>query len=75
MIALIDSNECSPLSTHTFTDQKPPKKLRWTFFTFFYGQTFVLSSCLDRSYRESTITVRCFYTMREATMSQPRLPI
>jgi len=33
----IDSNECSPLSTHTFTDQKPPKKLRWTFF---YGQTF-----------------------------------
>jgi len=23
-----DSNECSPLSTHTFTDQKPPKKLR-----------------------------------------------
>jgi len=24
----IDSNERSPLSTDTFTDQKPPKKLR-----------------------------------------------
>ena len=33
----IDSNECSPLSTDTFTDQKPPKKPSWTFF---FWQTF-----------------------------------
>jgi len=33
----INFNVCSPLSTHTFTDQKPPKNLRWPFF---FGQTF-----------------------------------
>jgi len=59
----INSYECSPLSTDTFTDQKPPKKLRWTFCVFFLRHL-EGSCCLalwsDPSYGESTITVRCF---------------
>ena len=51
----------APLRTDTSTDQKPPKKLRWTFFlTDIWKEVAFLSLCMDWSYRESTIIVRCF---------------
>jgi len=59
-----NSFECSPLFTDTFTDQNLPKKLRRAFFVFFtdvWQEVAILSLCLDRSYRESAVTVRCFF--------------
>jgi len=57
-----DSFGCLPLSTDTFTDQKPPEKLRWTFFKFL---TDIRKKALSFSYIWTgcigTITVRCFF--------------